>query len=91
MIYDEFRLQPRRPAPGPLSKICSCKFFVKFLQIFPLFWQVFPKIPLAVLCDIKGLLGEKALFFDCKFFGRPAHGLKSLENWQNRYFGVWVC
>jgi hypothetical protein len=49
----------------------ACKFFqmlAKLFQIFRLFLQTFPKIPLAVLRDFKGLRGAQARFSNLQIF-----------------------
>jgi hypothetical protein len=46
----------------PLPAVGLGKLFptgAKHFQILALFLQILPKIPLAVLCEIKGLQGEK--------------------------------
>jgi hypothetical protein len=55
----------RENAASPLPGFGLSKLFqihAKYFQIYGLFLQTFPKIPLAVSCEIKGLQGDKVKF-----------------------------
>jgi hypothetical protein len=59
----------------PLAFANSSKLFVKFFANFCLFCQVFPRIPLAVLWDFKGLWALQTRFLVFQIFSlRPGLG-----------------
>jgi len=54
--------------PEPRAAANFSKLFAKFLQIFRLCRQIFPKIPLAVFGDFKGLRALQARFAKLQVF-----------------------